>query len=150
MFGTGPEGEEVVGYVRAGEPVGEMSLLSGEPHSASVYALRDTEMLRLSRSRCRNSYFMIMENLQVSCRVSFFIARATPRPAFSNRRRVSSRLVASSPSINIDEHAKDLSERIKKYGVDVDWMPVGEDAPDSRTFDQLEEAHDIVSASGSC
>lgn len=139
----GAEGEEVVGYVRAGEPVGEMSLLSGEPHSASVYALRDTEMLRLSRADVETLFHDHGEFASELSRIILHRARH-PKASFQQSAPRIFALVASSPSINIDEHAKDLSERIKKYGVDVDWMPVGEDAPDSRTFDQLEEAHDIV------
>ena len=34
----------------AGEIVGEMALVSGEPRSATVYAIRDTELARLSRA----------------------------------------------------------------------------------------------------
>ena len=34
----------------AGETVGEMALLSGEPRSATVVALRDTELARLSKT----------------------------------------------------------------------------------------------------
>ncbi|HNS88042.1 MAG TPA: cyclic nucleotide-binding domain-containing protein, partial [Parvularculaceae bacterium] len=45
----GEAGDEVLGYVRSGEPVGEMSLLAGEAHSASVYALRDTELLAVDK-----------------------------------------------------------------------------------------------------
>jgi NTE family protein len=37
----------LVAHVPAGETVGEMSLLTGEPHSAALVALRDTELLRL-------------------------------------------------------------------------------------------------------
>lgn len=39
-----------VAHVFAGETVGEMSLISGEEHSAQLVALRDTELLRISRS----------------------------------------------------------------------------------------------------
>ena len=46
-----PDGQErVVGEVARGETVGEMGLLSGEPRSASVYAIRDTELVRLSQA----------------------------------------------------------------------------------------------------
>ena len=38
----------LVAHVPAGETVGEMSLISGEPHSAQLVALRDTELLRVS------------------------------------------------------------------------------------------------------
>ena len=37
----------LVATVPAGETVGEMSLLTGEPHSAVLVALRDTELLRI-------------------------------------------------------------------------------------------------------
>lgn len=40
----------LVAHVPAGETVGEMSLISGEAHSAQLVALRDTELLRVSPS----------------------------------------------------------------------------------------------------
>jgi NTE family protein len=40
--------KRLVANVPAGETVGEMSLISGEPHSAQLVALRDTELLRVS------------------------------------------------------------------------------------------------------
>jgi NTE family protein len=39
-----------VRHMLAGETVGEMALLSGEPRSATVAALRGTELLRLSKA----------------------------------------------------------------------------------------------------
>jgi NTE family protein len=38
-----------VGVVRPGEPVGEMALIAGTPHTADVVALRDSEILALPR-----------------------------------------------------------------------------------------------------
>jgi NTE family protein len=38
----------LVAHIPAGETVGEMSLISGEGHSATLIALRDTELLRIS------------------------------------------------------------------------------------------------------
>ncbi|WP_421731490.1 patatin-like phospholipase family protein [Brevundimonas sp.] len=38
-----------VGVIRPGEPVGEMALIAGTPHSARVVALRDSEILSLPR-----------------------------------------------------------------------------------------------------
>jgi NTE family protein len=40
-------GRRLVAHVPAGETVGEMSLISGDPHSAQLIALRDTELLRV-------------------------------------------------------------------------------------------------------
>ena len=38
-----------LGVVKPGEPVGEMALIAGTPHSSSVMALRDSEILALPR-----------------------------------------------------------------------------------------------------
>jgi NTE family protein len=45
------EGSEphFVGVVRPGEPAGEMAMIAGTPHSATVVALRDSEILALPR-----------------------------------------------------------------------------------------------------
>ena len=45
------EGQErqFLGVIRPGEPAGEMALIAGAPHSGQVVALRDSEVLALSR-----------------------------------------------------------------------------------------------------
>ncbi|HEX6867104.1 MAG TPA: cyclic nucleotide-binding domain-containing protein, partial [Caulobacteraceae bacterium] len=45
------EGQEqhFLGIIRPGEPAGEMALIAGTPHSASLVALRDSELLALPR-----------------------------------------------------------------------------------------------------
>jgi NTE family protein len=40
--------EKIVGYVGRGEPVGEMGAVTGQPHSATVAAVRDTIVLAFS------------------------------------------------------------------------------------------------------
>lgn len=40
---------QFLGVIRPGEPVGEMALIAGTPHSADVVALRDSEILALPR-----------------------------------------------------------------------------------------------------
>ena len=40
---------QFLGVIKPGEPVGEMALIAGSPHSASVVALRDSEILALPR-----------------------------------------------------------------------------------------------------
>ena len=139
----GPDGEEVVGYVRAGEPVGEMSLLSGEVHSASVFALRDTEVLSLNREDFDR---IVHEHGEFAGALSKIILRRARHPTSSFQKSAPRifALVSTSPSIDINAHAEDLRSRISRYGVKVTWMPIQESAPDSTTFDNMEEAHDIV------
>lgn len=48
----GPTHErQLIALVEAGETIGEMALLSGTPRSATVIAIRDCELLRLSKTR---------------------------------------------------------------------------------------------------
>lgn len=42
--------QQFVGIIRSGEPVGEMALIAGTPHTATVIAMRDSEILALPRT----------------------------------------------------------------------------------------------------
>ena len=42
--------QQFVGIIRSGEPVGEMALIAGTPHTATVIAMRDSEILALPRA----------------------------------------------------------------------------------------------------
>ncbi|HTK36314.1 MAG TPA: patatin-like phospholipase family protein [Caulobacteraceae bacterium] len=42
--------QQFLGVIKPGEPVGEMSLVAGTPHSATVLALRDSELFSLPRA----------------------------------------------------------------------------------------------------
>lgn len=138
-----PEGDEVVGYVRAGEPVGEMSMLAGENHSASVYALRDTEILSVPRDHIETLIHDHGEFAGALARVILRRARH-PKSSFQQSAPRVFALVASSPSIDIDSYARDLATRIARYGVKTIVMPIADDAPDSAEFDRIEEDHDVV------
>ncbi len=49
---TADGGEQAVGEVGRGETVGEMALLTDQPRSATVRAIRDTHLLAFSRAAC--------------------------------------------------------------------------------------------------
>ncbi|MGD9867016.1 MAG: patatin-like phospholipase family protein [Hyphomicrobiales bacterium] len=52
VYITGPGGErQLIALIEAGETVGEMAVLSDSRRSATVTALRDSELLRLTKSR---------------------------------------------------------------------------------------------------
>ncbi|MEL7487870.1 MAG: cyclic nucleotide-binding domain-containing protein, partial [Pseudomonadota bacterium] len=100
-------GYEVVGYIRAGEPVGEMSLLSGEHHSASVFALRDSEILSIPREAfdalCEHHADFVAELARLTLRRA-----REPALSFSKSAPRIFALVASSRSIDIDGYAERL------------------------------------------
>lgn len=135
--------EEVIGYVRSGEPVGEMAILSSEPRSASVYALRDTELLSIARADIER---LIHDHGDFAAALARLVLERTRRPEQSFLRgapRIFA-LIGTSPSINIDAQAKDLAARISAYKLNVSCFPCSETAPESRAFDLLENAHDVV------
>src|SRR4029078_6741752 len=50
VVGTTPHDERSIAEIGRGETVGEMALLTGAPRSATVRALRDSVLLRLSKA----------------------------------------------------------------------------------------------------
>ncbi len=136
-------GEEVIGYIRSGEPVGEMSILSGEPHSASVFALRDTEILSVARHDVERLIEAHGEFAAALARIVLSRARH-PKESFQQSAPRIFALIATSPSIDIDAHVKDLADRISALKLNVTWFPSSETAPESRDFDLIENAHDVV------
>jgi len=90
------DGAEVrLGDVHAGESVGEMALLTGEPRSAAVVALTDCEVLRLSRDgfdrllaehpqTMRIFTALLVERLEEQIRARSLLARLRVEPLVSD------------------------------------------------------------------
>ncbi len=140
---TPDRGDEVVGYVRAGEPVGEMSILSGEPHSASVFALRDSELLTIPREGVDR---LIQEHGDFAAALArIVLARARhPQSSFLKSAPRIFAFIASSPSIDVDARVKELAGRIAACKVNVTWFPSTGEPPATKDFDLAENAHDVV------
>ncbi len=135
-------GEQVVGYVRSGEPVGEMSLLAGDERSASVYALRDTELLAVDKAEAEallDSSADFSHALATS-----IVARARrPNASFNDSSPRVFALIGSSPSIDIDAHAREIASDVRRYGKSA--LIIND--PDSLAeggFDELEASSDVV------
>ncbi|MEO1251127.1 MAG: patatin-like phospholipase family protein [Pseudomonadota bacterium] len=138
-----PDGDEVVGYVRAGEPVGEMSLLAGEAHTASVFALRDSEVLRIKREDADALLHNHGEFASALSRVMLARARH-PNDSFKRSAPRVFALVASSPSVDINAYAKELAQRIEGYGLRATWLACQDAAPDPTKINAIEEENDVV------
>jgi len=81
VFVNLPNGEEqVVGEIARNESVGEMSILTGEPRSATVRALRDTQLVKLSRE---SFYRLIEHNTDILIKLSNIIIRRLKRTIHS-------------------------------------------------------------------
>jgi len=131
---------QFLGVVKPGEPVGEMALIAGSPHSASVVALRDSEVLALPREdffeavRTRPDVMIELSRLMLQ-RVrerapgvteptvfGFISVRARPIRAFVER--IASAVTAMGFSCQIIDHSALSSVS--------DW------------FSRMEDTHDFV------
>lgn len=143
-FRVGQSGNmELLGHIRAGEPVGEMSMIAGEPHENAVYALRDTELLSMSRTgfmQLVKSDPLILERLT---RLIMIRMRQARKKTNRSEPRVFG-LLATSPTIDLKLRAKALSSALQAMGLRV--AIVGEEAVGmpASYFDELETRNDIV------
>jgi NTE family protein len=138
----GEAGDEVLGYVRSGEPVGEMSLLAGETHSATAYALRDSEILAVDQADADWLLDHCADFSRALARA--IVARARhPNASFKLASPRVFALIGSSPSVAIEWHARELTRMMALYGsravvlADPDSLSEG-------ALDELERGYDAV------
>lgn len=138
-----PAGESIVGYIGTGEPVGEMSLILDERHSATVYALRDTDVLAVSHEDFDTLH---ATRADLAAQLSrYMLARSKRLPI--NLKRSAPKLFAfigSSPSIDIDGHARKLADAVRALGFKVDVCTEPDEVPGTAEFDDQEADHDVV------
>ena len=106
---------DVVGYIRPGEPVGEMALVMTQPHSISVFALRDSELIRLPVARFEQ---LMDTHPQLVRRLSqLMLSRLTGGTTRLKERepRVFA-LISTSPSIDLVFRATELRAAILLLG----------------------------------
>ena len=110
------EYEEVVAEVGRDEMIGEMSLLTGENRSASVRAIRDTTLLRLSNEGCHHIAekhpFIVLHIARTVARRLSAMNRA-PRMVTA---LVNITLVGTNPKVDLSTFATQLTEALGSIG----------------------------------
>lgn len=152
-----PDGRsEFIGHIRAGEPVGEMALFEGAsdingdgvpdnaPHTSSVYALRDAEILEISRKGFDRIIKADPGILTQMIQLMLTRLREGRKPNRRNAPKVFA-LVATSPTIDVSLRSKALCAALAKFGVSCRIIDEaeGHDKP-TGFFDELEANYDIV------
>lgn len=108
-------GEEVVGEVGRGEVVGEMSVLTGEPRSATARAIRDSELVRFTKDSFErvigsNSQAMLMVARRLVSRL-----RKTMHP-FQKTRLNTLAIVSLDPGLPLSDFSAKLATAFAKTG----------------------------------
>ncbi|MEM9572086.1 MAG: patatin-like phospholipase family protein [Pseudomonadota bacterium] len=147
---------EFLGHIRAGEPVGEMAMFQGGididgdgqpdnvPHTSSVYALRDSEVLEISRKGFERISSAEPEILNAMIRL---ILSRLQEGNQRNRRTAPKvfTLVATSPSIDLELRAEAIKKALSRFDIKTRIVTgsEGNEKPSS-FFDELEAENDIV------
>ena len=132
-----------VGVIRPGEPAGEMALIAGTPHAASVVALRDTEILALSRAdffeAADRDPAVMNELARLMIQRARQAATQTPRgePTVFG-------FMAVTGAVEARDLAEKIGAEIAALGASVDVIGVEAAHAPIEWFSQVEEAHDIV------
>ena len=149
-------GNEFVGHIRSGEPVGEMALFLGgvdsngdgvaddKPHTGSVYALRDSEVLALSRAGWNKLSRSEPELLEGMIRIILRRLGRTGQRTPATLPKVYT-LIATSPTIDLRMRARALREELMWFGQKVAIVDeVQGDEKPAAFFDELERNNDTV------
>jgi NTE family protein len=133
------EGRQIlIRKMTSGETVGELALLSGEPRSASIFALRDTELVRLSRT---NFERLIDQHPRTLRFLTDLLARRLRTPARVAASREAPRTVTLVPLHPMDVHAfaGSLKEAFRELKLDAILLDKGSSKQPLEWFSQLEE-----------
>jgi NTE family protein len=135
--------QQFLGVIKPGEPAGEMALIAGTPHTATVLAMRDSEVLALPR------------------RAFFAAARKDPalmaemaRLTITRARQAQPRTGSSAPTvfalIGVSEGPpiRPMVEKIERYimelGFTVAVLGAETHSAPTEWFSTVEQRHDIV------
>ncbi len=136
--------ETQVAQVHAGETVGEMALISGEPRSATVVAMRDSSLLRISRESFEG---LIRRHPDAMFHLSKQLAARLISANRATAGATSAKTIALLPTeaaVACETLARDLSNALAACGKRVFVLDAGVVGRTAEWFHRLEQAHDLI------
>jgi NTE family protein len=147
-FRRGPDGrQEFLGHIRQGEPVGEMALIAGESHSASVWALRDTELFALDRAAFNRLVRRHPDLMRGLARTILFRSRQNRRRNPRADPKVYA-LLGASATIDTTARAHALRAELEAQGRRALVVGPEGETRGAQWFDDVERWNDIVLLDG--
>ncbi len=138
------EGQEpqFVGVIRPGEPAGEMAMIAGTPHTATVVALRDSELMALPRDAFLAA---VQKDPEVMAELAhLMILRARHVGQSDGSEPAVFGFTALSPKVNARKLVEALEMEIANLGYSVAAAGSEVQSAPTEWFSNLEESHDIV------
>jgi NTE family protein len=137
-------GWRVVSHVPPGETVGEMSLLTGDEHSAELVALRDTEILRISQKGFET---LVARHPHLTLALMRVMARRLSDSTRKGRDRSRPRTFAIVPlqdGLAHEPAVRLLAEALALMGSKAAVLDADAAEQSAEWFNAFEAAHDIV------
>lgn len=134
---------QFLGVIRPGEPAGEMSLISGAPHSGTVVALRDSEVFALPRDVFFDACEADATVMTELARLMIHRSRHTGGEAAVSEPSVFG-FVSAGQALNVRTLVEKIGREIGKLGYSV--TIVGAEAQHAPTewFSEVERDYDFV------
>jgi NTE family protein len=136
--------QSLVAQTPAGETVGEMAVLSGEPHSAALVALRDTELLRIAKADVER-LLAAHPSLALSLmRLLIERLRRTTLKSVPIIRPRTFALVPLQEGLELGRLGRALAEQLSAMGLNTGSVNPTASGQTSEWFHRFEAGHDIV------
>lgn len=159
---SGNRDERLLGEIMRGETIGEMSVVTGEPRTATITAVRSSVLVRLTRRRFEH---LLSEFPLIAIRLTRLIIERLRRSNIAQpigKRPVNIALVPISPDLDLPSISAALAERMRLWGrtlllssrlilerFGADTLNATRESPDSylsltRWLDEVETQHDFI------
>lgn len=138
------EGQEpqFLGVIRPGEPAGEMAMVAGTPHTATVVALRDSELMAMPRTAFLQS---IQRDPAIMAELAhLMIRRARHTTGGSAGEPAVFGFISLCPGVGARDLVDSLERAIADLGYSVAAAGAEVQSAPTEWFSNLEERHDIV------
>lgn len=144
-----PNGQRLLAVIGEGEAVGELALISGQPRSATVTAIRDSELLRIAKTRFD---FLLKQHPDLMAGLMRILVHRLRRISTGQAMTIEPRTAAFLPAdagVDSCEVAERLADCIRRFGASVAVVATEGLDRSPQWFSELERRHDHVFLCGS-
>jgi predicted acylesterase/phospholipase RssA len=134
-------GVHILGDVAAGEPVGELALLTQEPRSASVVAIRKSTVLQIDEADYKA---LVLQYPQFSLKLTQFVIDRLRRNAFHQKRRAPPKnivVIKLQPDHDFTPCTDDMQRELGIMGININVYDHESQLPDNpnAVFEDMED-----------
>lgn len=136
--------ETKVAQVHAGETVGEMALISGEPRSATVVAMRDTSLLRIAKESFET---LIRRHPDAMLHLAKQLAERLVTANRTGEYAAGAKTIAllpAEPGVACEALSHDLTRALTECSKRVFLLDSGSVGRTAEWFHSIEQSHDLI------